>query len=292
MKLLAESLLEGRLELGDIGFLQALGRDDLFAACQGFFVAGEVLGHFGDRLFAEFEGLLDDGAVDVAGRNAFEGFVVFIEANDLHLAGLAGGADGVEDGGAVVVVESDEGGDVRVFHECVLGVFLGADGVGVVGADVDDFHFRAFEFLLDATEALLRVFRIGVTDENHDLAAIREGLLDQFAGFYADGEVVGADVGDALAILRVAVVADEQGLLGDPIGESDLLLFRGAAGGRDAEIDLDVAELLLGGLGAGAGDGSEGGGVVADERELELLAGTGGGVFVTSSERESENRGG
>jgi hypothetical protein len=92
--------------------------------------------------------------------------------------------------------------------------------------------------------------------------------------------------------LRVAVVADVQGLLGDPIGESDLLLFRGAAGGRDAEIDLDVAELLLGGLGARAGDGSEGGGVVADERELELLAGTGGGVFVTSSERESENRGG
>ena len=90
-------------------------------------------------------------------------------------------------------------------------------------------------------------------------------------------------------------MADEQGLLGDPVEESglvgwvdrthgdavnalgeevvdDLLLFRGAAGGRDAEIDLDVAEFLLGGFAAGAGDGPEGGGVVADERELKLFA--------------------
>jgi hypothetical protein len=32
-----------------------------------------VNGRLGDRLFAELEGLLDDGAVDVAGGDAFGG---------------------------------------------------------------------------------------------------------------------------------------------------------------------------------------------------------------------------
>jgi hypothetical protein len=55
-----------------------------------------VNGRLGDRLFAELEGLLDDGAVDVAGGDAFGGGIVFVEADDLYLAGLTGGADGVE----------------------------------------------------------------------------------------------------------------------------------------------------------------------------------------------------
>ena len=53
-------------------------------------VAAQVLRHARDGLLAELVGLLDDGAEDGAAFDARQRLVLLVEADDLHLADLAG----------------------------------------------------------------------------------------------------------------------------------------------------------------------------------------------------------
>ena len=73
-------------------------------------------------------------------------------------------------------------------------VRLGPDLVGVVRPDVEDLDRRAGDGVLDALQPLLRVARVQLADEERDLAALRQGLLDQLARLPAGRDVVGADV--------------------------------------------------------------------------------------------------
>ena len=65
-------------------------------------------------------------------------------------AGFARAAHGVQNGRAVVIPQTDEAGDVGIFHERVLGVLLRANGVGVVRADVNDLDVGPVQRLFDA----------------------------------------------------------------------------------------------------------------------------------------------
>ena len=64
-------------------------------------------------MVAEFVRLLDDGRKDRTFFYTGECFVFFVKADDLDLVELAGVLDGVEDRGAVVAPDSNEGREVR-----------------------------------------------------------------------------------------------------------------------------------------------------------------------------------
>ena len=65
------------------------------------------------RLIAEFVRLLNDGREYRPFLDAGESLILFVKANDLHLADLVGILDGIQDRGTVVAPESDHRGDVR-----------------------------------------------------------------------------------------------------------------------------------------------------------------------------------
>ena len=73
----------------------------------------------------------------------------------------------------------------------------------------------AVQRLADALHALARVVGVQRADEQHDLAAVRQRLLDLLARLTAGGDVVGADIGDAVALRRVAVGGEQHRLGGD-----------------------------------------------------------------------------
>ena len=73
---------------------------------------------------------------------------------------------------------------------------------------------RALERLPDALDALARVGRTHGADEQHDLAAVGQRLLDQLARLLAGRDVVGADIEHAVALGRVAVGGEQHRLLG------------------------------------------------------------------------------
>ena len=188
---------------------------------------------------------------------------------------------------------------------------------GVIGADIDDLDVGAGEGFFDAAGAFEGILGIAVADEEHDFAAVGEGFLDEGAGLFAGGFVIGADIGDAFAGGGIAVAADEEGLVGDVVEEGglvigvvhadgdavhalgdkvieDLALFGGGAGGGDAEIDINIAEFLGGLVAAGVGKGPEVRGVVADEGELEMFAGGrgaggGGGAVIFAAATDGED---
>ena len=87
-------------------------------------------------------------------------FVRFVEADDLHLAGFAGGGYAMDDGRAVIAPQADEAGHVGIFHQGVLDIFLRAHTIGLIGADIDNFDLAALEFLLDSGKALFGILRI------------------------------------------------------------------------------------------------------------------------------------
>ena len=133
-------------EVVDVVFGDGEGGDvDFFGVGDEAFFAAKGFGDEFHRLAAELEGLLDDGGDDGAGFDAVEGGLVFVEADDLDFADFVGFLDGFEDGGAVVGPEADQAGDVGIFDERVLDVGFGADGVGVIGADVEDLDGGALE---------------------------------------------------------------------------------------------------------------------------------------------------
>jgi hypothetical protein len=105
-------------------------------------------------------------------------------------------------------------------------------------------------------------------------------------------QVVGADVAEACRVRRIAVLREDQGSLRRRIDERDLvlridrrdgnridafgqqviddpLLLRGGAVRGQAELGLDVRQLLVGLLDAAPGDRPEVGGVVGDEGHLQ-----------------------
>src|SRR5437764_4776954 len=240
-----------------------LGRGDHRA------VAAFNLRHHLHGLVAELVGLLDDCPLDEAVLDALERVVFLVEGDDLDLAGLARVLDGAEDRRAFVGPEAAHRRHFGVLDDGVGRVRLGAHAVGVVRAHVYDLDVGAGYRLLDAFEPLARVLRVGLADEDHDLAALRQGRLDEFAGLAARGAVVRADVAGAVALRRVRVLRDDEDALGrvvdhlrlvrgvdgadrhavNALGEqvvNDALLLGGGAVRRDAELHVHVVEFLVG----------------------------------------------
>ena len=153
-----------------------------------------------DGLVAELVRLLDHGGENHAVADALERSVLLVEADDLDRADFVGLLDGADDGRAVVAPQTYQARRYR--DTCTMvssGVGLGADVVGVIRADVDDFHVGAGQRLLDAAVAVVGVLGVERADEDHDLAAVGQGLLDEVAGLLAGGDVVRADVAGAVA---------------------------------------------------------------------------------------------
>jgi len=95
----------------------------------GAVVAGDG-GHQFDGAITELEGLLDDGALDVAVADAVEGRALLVEGDDLDGAELALVLDGAEDGRGIVRPQADQA-DVLLLGqggEAVDGIELGLLG--------------------------------------------------------------------------------------------------------------------------------------------------------------------
>ena len=136
-------------------------------------------------------------------------------------------------------------------------------------------------------------------DEQHDLAAVRQRLHDLRPRLAAGGDVVGADIGHALALRRVAVGGEQHGLGGDLVqllgrvrrvvhrdgnardpARHQIVqlapLRRGGALGGDDHLHVVVGVLLLRLLDAPPGEGPEIGRDVGDEDQGLLLLCLGG----------------
>src|SRR3954469_1701044 len=160
-------------ELVDVVLSQHSRRDEhLMARRNTGFVASQDLRHERHRLVAELEWLLHDGASDGARLDAGQRLVLFIERDDRHLPDLVRIADGIENCRAVVAPQPDEGGHIGVRHERLRDVRLRAYAIGVVGAHIENLNLGAGDGLLDPLQPLLRVARIDLPDEQHDLAAV------------------------------------------------------------------------------------------------------------------------
>ena len=82
--------------------------DDLFRLGDERSIAAHGLRHPLDRLIAELVRLLDDRRMNGACLDSGERLVGLVERDDPDLADLAGLADGVQDGGAVVAPQPDQ----------------------------------------------------------------------------------------------------------------------------------------------------------------------------------------
>src|SRR5205814_4601894 len=136
----------------------------------------EVLGEILHALIAPFIGLLHDRADDGALLHAAQRDRVLVEADDRHLADLAGLAQRLVDARRVVGVEADHAVDVGPGADRVLDIALGAGLVDVIGAHVDQLDLGALDDLLDALDALARIVGAGQADEAHAFAAVGQRL--------------------------------------------------------------------------------------------------------------------
>src|SRR5215510_15209084 len=284
-----------RGEFFDAVLLDRQRLDDLlFVRRDPRFIAPDGLRQENHRLIAELERLLHDGRVDRALFDSGQGLVFFVEGDDLHFADFAGLSDRAQYGGTVIRPEADHPGDVRIIDQRGGDIIFGAHAVGVVGADVNDIDVRALERFLQSAETLLSVLGVEHSDEDHDLASLRQRLFDQLARLDSRGFVISADIAGAIAIRRVAVLSDDDRLAGRAVDQLHLIFginradgysanaFRqqivnhallpgGGAVVIDPELDLDVGQFRLSLLGAFARDRPEIRGVVGDEREPRLF---------------------
>src|SRR5262249_4987110 len=220
----------------DVIALDDQGRDDLlFVRRNHGTVAGKDFCHQLHRLITELVGLLDDCSVYGALPDARQGRIVFVEANDLDLSDLSGILHGVENRRAIVVPQADQGRNVRVLNQRVGGVRFGANRLRVVRAHVDDLYVGPFDRFLYSFETVLGVLGIHLTDEDHDLAAFGQNLFDQLAVLAAGGFVVGAEIARAVAKRRVAVLRDDQNLLGERIDHRRLIAWIDGANGDSGD---------------------------------------------------------
>src|SRR5262249_57135885 len=136
--------------------------------------------------------------------------------------------------------------------------------------------------------------RVEHSDEDHDLASLRQRIFDQFARLNARGLVIGTDITGALAARRVAVLSDDHRLTGRAVNHLHLIFrinradgysvnaFRqqiinhsllpgGGAVVIDPELDLDVRQFRLRLLGAFARDRPEIRSVVGYEDDSPLI---------------------
>src|SRR5262249_10712045 len=167
-------------------------------------------------------------------------------------------------------------------------------GFATIGADVYDFDLSAFERLLQSSITILRVLRVHRSDEDHDLASLRQRLFDQFSRLTASGFVIGADVAGAIAVRRVAVLRENQRLTGRAVDQLRLIFRVNRADGYpvnafrqqvvnypllpgcgefgiDLEFNLDVGQFRLSLLGSFARNRPEIGRVIGDERDPRLF---------------------
>src|SRR5262245_53860252 len=287
--------IDFRGEFFDAVLLDRQRLDDLlFARRDPGFIAADSLRQENHRLIAELERLLHDGRVNRSLFDAGQGLVFFIEGDDLHFADFAGLSDRAQYGGTVIRPEADHPGDVRIIDQRGGDIIFGAHAVGVVGADVNDIDVRALERFLQSAETLLSVLGVEHSDEDHDLAPLRQRLFDQLARLDTRGFVISAYIAGAIAIRRVAVLSDDHRLIGRAVDQLYLVLgvdgtdsypvdaFRqqvvnhtllpgGGAVVIDPELDLDVGQFRLSLLGTFARDRPEIRGVVGDEREPRLF---------------------
>src|SRR5262249_3570132 len=150
--------------------------------------------------------------------------------------------DRADDRRAVVAPEADQAGDIGVVQDRLFDVRLGFDRVGFVRADVDDRNIGPLKNLLDAAKTLASVLGVLVADEDHDLAAIGQGLLDQFTGLASGGNIVGADIAGAIALGGVAILADQQGMARGFIKQIGLVI--GVLGADGDPIDSAGEQVL------------------------------------------------
>lgn len=195
-------------------------------------IFGEVgvvaLGYFNESLHAlvaELVGLLNDGAFDFASADAIEGFLLFVEADDLQLAEQLLFLGNEQDLWSIVCPEADHAIDIGVLGNGVFDVILALGDLSIVGACFEDgvlacgddlvrFHqgIRFFHRLQPSERCdhtittLTGVEVIELAHENGDLATIRNGLLHQIACRHACSEVVGAEEAESFAACEQIVV--------------------------------------------------------------------------------------
>jgi hypothetical protein len=187
-----------------------------------------------------------------------------------------------------------------MIHERVSRIRLRADAIGVVSTHVDDRDVRAGERFFQTLVTLLRVGCVENADEDHDLAAVRQSLFDQLTCLASRFDVIRADVTDAIAVWRVAVLRDNERLArgaiqhrclvggidgadGDALNAfreqivNDALLLGGSAVRRNPELHLDAGNVLRCFLSSFARDNPEVGGIVGHESEFVLGSGAASG---------------
>ena len=108
-------------------------------------------------LIAPLERLLNDRANDRALLDAAEHDRILVEADDLDLPQLAFFLQHFIDARRVVGIKADQATDIGIGGERVLDIPLGARGIDLIGAHVDQLHFGALDRFLEAIDALARV---------------------------------------------------------------------------------------------------------------------------------------
>src|SRR2546423_755499 len=102
----------------------------------------------------------------------------------------------------------------------------------------------------------LGFLRIAFADEEHDPAAVGQGLFDQVASLFAGGVIVGAEIAGAVALRGVAVLGEDERLFGDIVDHLDLIggIDRADGDAGDAFGEQGVNDAFLFGSGAFAGN--------------------------------------
>src|SRR6266496_4238591 len=214
MKLTSTKSLDLLRELVHVGFLdRQRGHENLLARRNPRPIAVENLGYQFHRLITKLEWLLDYSSVNRLVLDAVQGFVLFIEGDDFHFAGLAGIAHRADDRRAVVRPKYIHTGDVRLIDQRIGSVRFRAHSICTVRAHVKDLNVRALQRLFEALISLLRVCRIKRADEHHYFPALWQRFLDQATGLSPGSNVISANVTNSIAARSVTILGNYERLL-------------------------------------------------------------------------------
>src|SRR2546427_8782262 len=312
MKLTPTQLIDLLREIVHIGFLdRQRGDENLLARRNPRAIAVENPGYQLHRLITKLEWLLDHGSVNRLLLDAIQGFVLFIEGDDFHFAGLAGLADCPDDRRAVVRPKSNHAGDVRLIDQSIGGIRFRAHSICTVGANVKDLNVGALQRLFEALISLLCVGRIKRSDEDHYFPALWQRFLNQATGLASGSNVISANVTNSIAAGSVTVLGDYERLLRgavkhlklvhridgtdrdavDPLRQQVVdyaLLLSGGVVRVDPELDIRVRKVAGRFFGSLASNGPKVGGVIGDESEFATFARA--SVLASAQQQRRENQ--
>ena len=162
--------------------------------------------------------------VDRAILNTLKGLVRLIKGDNLDLTRLPGVLHGAQNCGAVIAPQSNKSFDIGILHYRVGCVRLRPDRIDIIGARVHNLDLRAHQHFLDALNTFLGVPGIQLPDEQHDLTACGEDLLDEFSSLPTGRDVIRPDVTCAIALRRIAILRKDQGLPRSVVDKGSLIL--------------------------------------------------------------------